>query len=98
LNEHGKASFVAATAPHSGDRLLALPITACGHLDDESVCTAVAVRLGVILCEPLYATVTLRLTALEFTVLFASRIQTELPDTGTSMASLPDFSYQQAFQ
>jgi len=43
-NEHEKASFLAASAPHiSGDWLLALPITACGlRLDDEAVRTAVA--------------------------------------------------------
>ena len=45
-NEHEKASFLAASAPHSGDWLLALPITACGlRLDDEAVRTAVALRL-----------------------------------------------------
>jgi hypothetical protein len=53
LNEHGKASFLAATASHSGDWLLALPITACGlRLEDEAVRTAVALRLGVDLCVP----------------------------------------------
>jgi len=52
-NEHEKASFLAASAPHSGDWLLALPITACGlRLDDEAVCTAVALRLGTTLCVP----------------------------------------------
>jgi hypothetical protein len=51
--EHGKASFLAAIAPHSGDWLLALPITACGlRLEDEAVRTAVALRLGVNLCVP----------------------------------------------
>jgi len=53
LNEHGRASFLAAIAPHSGDWLLALPITACGlRLEDEAVRTAVALRLGVNLCVP----------------------------------------------
>lgn len=52
-NEHGKTSFLAAMAPHSGDWLLALPITACGlRLEDEAVRTAVALRLGVNLCVP----------------------------------------------
>jgi hypothetical protein len=51
--EHGKASFLAATAPHSGDWLLSLPITACGlRLEDDAVRTAVALRLGVNLCVP----------------------------------------------
>jgi len=52
-NEHKMASFLAASAPHSGNRLLALPITACGlRLDDEVVCTAVAFRMGTTLCVP----------------------------------------------
>jgi hypothetical protein len=51
--EHGKASFLAASAPHSGDWLLSLPITACGlRLEDDAVRTAVALRLGVSLCVP----------------------------------------------
>ena len=52
-SEHGKASFLAATAPHSGDWLLALPIAACGlRLEDDAVRTAVALRLGINLCVP----------------------------------------------
>ena len=48
-----RASFLAATAPHSGDWLLALPITSCGlRLDDEAVRAAVGIRLGLNLCEP----------------------------------------------
>jgi len=51
--EHEKASFLAASAPHSRDRLLRLPITACRlHLDDEAVRMAVALRLGTTLCVP----------------------------------------------
>ena len=42
-----KATFLAATAPHSGDWLSALPMASCGlRLDDESVRVAVALRLG----------------------------------------------------
>jgi hypothetical protein len=53
VSEHGKTSFLAATAPHSGDWLLALPISACGlRLEDEAVRTAVALRLGINLCVP----------------------------------------------
>ena len=52
-NKHEKASFFAASAPHSGDWLLALPITACGlRLDDEAIRAAVALRLGTTLCVP----------------------------------------------
>ena len=39
------------TSPHSGDWLLALPISACGlRLDDEAVRIATGLRLGVDLC------------------------------------------------
>ena len=48
-----KARFFAATAPHSGDWLLALPITTCGlRLDDEAVRVAVGLRLGLNICVP----------------------------------------------
>jgi len=48
-----KASFLAPSAPHSGDWLLSLPITACGlRLEDDAVRTAVALRLGVNLRVP----------------------------------------------
>jgi len=40
-------------APHSGDWLLALPITSCGlRLDDEAVRVAVGARIGLSLCVP----------------------------------------------
>jgi len=42
-----RACLVAAQAPHSGDWLLVLPITACGlRLKDEVVRIAVALRLS----------------------------------------------------
>jgi hypothetical protein len=48
-----KARLLAVSAPHSGDWLHALPITACGlRLDDEAVRVAVGLRLGCVLCEP----------------------------------------------
>ena len=48
-----KATFLAATAPHSGAWLSALPIAACGlRLDDEAVRVAVALRLGLNVCVP----------------------------------------------
>ena len=48
-----KAAFLAAAAPHSGDWLAALPITACGlRLDDEAIRVAVDLRLGLALCVP----------------------------------------------
>ena len=52
-SERQKASFLAASSRHSGDWLMALPITACGlKLDDEAVRVAVALRLGLDLCGP----------------------------------------------
>jgi len=48
-----KASFLAATTPHSGDWLNALPIASCGlRMDDESVRVSVAFRLGLSVCVP----------------------------------------------
>ena len=45
------ASFLAAVSPHSGDWLLALPVTSCGlRLVDEAVGVAVALRLGCSVC------------------------------------------------
>jgi len=42
-----KARYLASVAPHSGDWLLALPITSCGlRLDDEAVRVAIGARLG----------------------------------------------------
>lgn len=50
---HHKARLLALTAPHSGDWLHALPISACGlRLEDEDVRVAVGLRLGATLCEP----------------------------------------------
>jgi len=48
-----QARFLAATAPHSGDWLLSLPIASCGQqLDDDKVRVAVGMRLGLSLCVP----------------------------------------------
>ena len=48
-----RACLLAAQAPHSGDWLLALPITACGlRLEDEAVRIAVVLRLGSELGSP----------------------------------------------
>ena len=48
-----KARLLAVSAPHSGDWLLALPVTSCGlRLDDEAVRVAVSLRLGVDLGAP----------------------------------------------
>jgi len=48
-----RATFLAASAPHSGDWLAAFPIAACGLcLDDEAVRAAVALRLGLKVCVP----------------------------------------------
>jgi len=48
-----KATFLVATAPHSGDWLAALPIAACEpRRDDEAIRMAVALRLRLKVCEP----------------------------------------------
>ena len=48
-----QARLLAASAPHSGDWLLALPITTCGlRLEDEAIRVAVSLRLGLRICEP----------------------------------------------
>ena len=48
-----RARWLAVCAPHSGDWLLALPLTSCGlRLDDEAVRIAVSLRLGVCLGAP----------------------------------------------
>ena len=45
------ASFFAAVASHSGDWLLALPVSSCGlRLADDAVRVAVALRLGISVC------------------------------------------------
>ena len=48
-----KARLQAVRAPHSGDWLHALPLSACGlRLDDNAVHVAVGLRLGANICEP----------------------------------------------
>ena len=50
---HHRARLLALSAPHSGDWLHALPLSACGlRMDDETVRVAVGLRLGAKLCEP----------------------------------------------
>lgn len=47
-----RARLLAAAAPHSGDWLHAMPITACGlRLNNEAVRVAVSLRLGTELCQ-----------------------------------------------
>jgi len=47
-----RARLLAAAAPHSGDWLHTLPITACGlHLNDNAIRVAVGLRLGCAICE-----------------------------------------------
>ena len=47
------ASLLAASFPHSGDWLHAMPIASCGlRLDDEAVRVGVGLRLGLPLCVP----------------------------------------------
>jgi len=48
-----RACFLAASSPHTGDWLFALPIASCGlQLDDEAVRIAVGIRLGLVICVP----------------------------------------------
>jgi len=48
-----RAQFLVASASHSGDWLLALPIASCGlRLDDEAIHVAVALRFGLDLGAP----------------------------------------------
>ena len=52
-DNHNKARLLAASAPHSGDWMHALPISSCGlRLDDEAIRVAIGLRLGTSLCEP----------------------------------------------
>jgi len=52
-DSYSKARLAAASSPHSGDWLHALPVSVCGlKLDDEAVRVAVGLRLGVNLCIP----------------------------------------------
>jgi len=47
-----RARLLAAPAPHSGDWLHTLPISACGlHLEDSAIRVAVGLRLGCAICE-----------------------------------------------
>src|SRR6218665_1471484 len=51
--EYHRARLRTASAAHAGDRLLALPLTACGlRLDDEAIRIAACLRLGARTCEP----------------------------------------------
>ena len=48
-----RARLLAASAPHSGDWLHALPLSTCGlRLDNEADRVAVGLRLSISLCEP----------------------------------------------
>ena len=52
-DDFNRRRLSAVSAPHSGDWLHALPISACGlRLDDEAIRVAVGLRLGVDLCIP----------------------------------------------
>jgi len=52
-DRYNQARLLAVSAPHSGEWLHALPISACGlRLDNEAVRVAVGLRLGLNLCVP----------------------------------------------
>lgn len=47
-----RARLLAASAPHSGDWLHALPLAACGlHMNDDAIRVAVGLRLGCTICQ-----------------------------------------------
>ena len=47
-----RARLLATRAPHSGDWLMALPLSTCGlRLDNEAIRVAVGLRLGLPICE-----------------------------------------------
>src|SRR6218665_4040639 len=53
VDPYNTACLKEVSAPHAGDWLNALPITACGlRLDDEDIRIAVGLRLGAAMCEP----------------------------------------------
>ena len=52
-DSYTRARLLATSAPHSGDWLLAIPISSCGlRLDDEAIRIAVGLRLGCKIGEP----------------------------------------------
>ena len=52
-DSYTRARLLATSAPHSGDWLLAIPISSCGlRLDDEAIRIAVGLRLGCMIGEP----------------------------------------------
>ena len=55
-DSYTRARLLATSAPHSGDWLLAIPISLCGglRLDDEAIRIAVGLRLGCKIGEPHY--------------------------------------------
>ena len=53
VDDVGKACFLAAQAPHSGDWINAMPVSSCGlRMDDEAIRVAIGLRLGMNLCPP----------------------------------------------
>ena len=52
-NQTSKARLIAVAAPHAGDFLQAVPMTATGtRLDRTSLRIAIALRLGAPVCMP----------------------------------------------
>lgn len=52
VDDRARARLLAAAAPHSGDWLNALPVSACGlRLTDDGLRVAAALRLGAKVCE-----------------------------------------------
>jgi len=82
-NEHEKASFLAASAPHSGDWVLPLPTTACGlRQDDEAVRAAIALTTPDPRVPHIHVYSEHILMPMVSIVWFANVLQEKLTDTG----------------
>jgi len=85
-----RARLLAAAAPHRGDWLHALPISACGlHLDDNAVRVAVSLRLGCAICKAHCCPCGVMVETIKqsSTPCLAQRLDSPLPDPGRNTSS-----------
>ena len=81
-----RARLLAASAAHSGDWLLAMPISACGlRLTDDAVRVAVGMRLDTELGQVHRCTCGANVDTRETHAFYTGTIQQELSATTTSM-------------